>query len=213
MDNENKEKYPVPKEGNDNSAHISNVNVGDGDVFIGNKTEYNFSVEAPKVDPKAIMMLVEQYKDVDCKDPKFLAIKEELDDYNLPRKDRPIVGLEGKLKAGARSDLYYEARLQKDKFAKRLSRYEFSAHHCAIHLNLLGRIEERFNSKIRPLIDGGAPNEAIDHAISELIIEPFSEEVSPADPTLTAKIVRGMLFLLTGNCYLRWSKNDSISPS
>jgi len=206
------ENYPVPSKGYfDNS--MSKVHADNGDVFIGEKKVYNMNLSPPQVNPKNILILVSKYKDLDCEDPEFLAIKEELDDYNKPRPDRPVVGLEGKLTQGNRLDLFSDARFQKDKFAKRLSRYEFSTHHCAIHLNLLSRIEEKFNSKIKPLIEAEMSSEEIDFAISVLIVEPLAEEVSPADPTITAKIIRGMIFLLTGNCYLRWNHNDSISSS
>lgn len=184
---------------------ISDVEVENGDVFIGNK--YSLKFEAPKIDPQKILLLVQQFKELDCESEEFLSLKDELDDYSKPRDQRDIIGLINKLEDGGRDDLITVATDYKDKFAKRLSRYEFSTHHCAIHLTLLGKIEERFNSLIVPLIKEGKDSEVIDLAIAKLIVEPIAEEVAPADPTLNAKQIRGMIFLLTGNCYIRWSQS------
>lgn len=186
--------------------HLSEVKAENGDVFIGQKTiQYSLSFQAPKIDPKAILLLVKHFKEVDSESEEYLAMKEELDDYNKPRDQREIIGLVKKLEDGGRNDLITDATCYKDKFAKRLSRYEFSTHHCAIHLRFLGKIEESFNSFIVPMIKAGKDSAVIDLAIAKLVVQPLAEEVAPADPSLTAKQIRGMMFLLTGNCYIKWS--------
>lgn len=185
-------------------ARISDVKIGSGDAFIGTKNQYSFNFEAPKVNPQAILTLVEQYRNIDCESEEFRSIKDELEEYDKPRPARDIIGLPSKLKAGGREDLLEDATACKDKFAKRLSKYEFSSHHAAIHLNFLSRIEEKFNSLIVPMIKNGESSTVIDLAISQLIIQPLADEVAPADATLTSKKIRGMMFLLTGNCYLNW---------
>jgi len=185
---------------------LSNITTDSGDVFSGIKNQYSFNFNAPEIDYKGILLLVQQYKNIDCESDEFIAMKEELDDYNKPRPNRDIIGLSNKLTDGNREDLIPDATYFKDKFAKRLSRYEFSTHHSAIHLTLLSKIEERFNSFIVPMIKKGEEPLVIDMAISRLVIQPLADEVAPADPTLTAKQIRGMMFLLTGNCYVKWSK-------
>ncbi|WP_100914103.1 ABC-three component system protein [Pseudoalteromonas spongiae] len=185
---------------------IRDVETDSGDIFIGNK-QLNFNFEVPKVDSDSILKLVDEYKKISCESDEFRAIKEELEDYKKPRPNRDIIGLENKLMDGNRKDLIEEAKEYKDKFAKRLMRYEFSTHQTAIHLTLLGKIEERFNTYIVPLIKNGSENEKVDLAISTLIIQPLSQEVMAADPTLTAKQIRGMMYMMTGNCYLKWSKS------
>jgi hypothetical protein len=186
---------------------IYGVESQDGDVFIGNKTQNIFNFETPKVDSEGIFKLVEKYKEISNNSDEFRAIKEELDDYNKPRPNRKIIGLKNKLIDGNRYDLLEDAKDYKDKFAKRLLRYEFSTHHTVIHLTLLSKIEERFNSYIVPLFKKNEGDDVIDLAISRLIIQPLSEEVMAVDPSLTAKKIRGMMFLMTGHCYLKWSKS------
>ena len=186
---------------------ISNIKTHSGDVFTGIKNQYSFNFNPPEVDSKRILLLVDKYKNIDTESDEFIAMKEELDDYNKPRPNRDIIGLVNKLTAGNREDLIPDAMDFKDRFAKRLSKYEFSTHHSVIHLTLLSKIEERFNSFIVPMIKKEADPLVIDMAISNLVIQPLADEVSPADPTLTAKQIRGMMYLLTGNCYVKWSKS------
>lgn len=184
---------------------ISNARTGTGDIFIGSKeTEYNFNFEPPRVNPEQILLLVDKYRGVDCESKEFIAIKEELEEYQTPRPGREIIGLENKLKAGNREDLIPMAKEYKKKFASRLMRYELCTHTSAIHLNIMGKIEEKFNSTIIPMIENNENRNVVDLAISKLIIEPLSDEVAVADPTLTPKQVRGMMYLLTGNCFLKW---------
>lgn len=184
---------------------ISNAKTESGDIFIGSKdTHYNLNFDPPRINPEQILLLVERYKDIDCDSNEFIAIKEELEEYRSPKPGRNIIGLENKLEAGGREDLISNAKDYKDKFARRLMRYELCTHTSAIHLNIMGRIEEKFNSTIIPLIESRAHKNVVDLAISKLIIEPLADEVSAADPTLTPKQVRGMMYLLTGNCFLQW---------
>lgn len=193
-----------------NPQHISENEINyakteSGDIFIGSKdVHYNLNFDPPQINPEKILLLVERYKDIDCESNEFLAIKEELEEYKSPKPGRVIIGLENKLEAGGREDLIVNAKDYKDKFARRLMRYELCTHTSAIHLNIMGRIEEKFNHIITPLIESRTDKNVVDLAISKLIIEPLADEVSAADPTLTPKQVRGMMYLLTGNCFLQW---------
>lgn len=181
---------------------LSDIQVDNGDAFIGVKNI--IKIERILSNPQNILLLIQQYENIDCASEKFLAMKDELDSYIKPREERDIIGLEQKLTDGGRANSVLAATELKDKFSKRLARYEFSSHMSALHLNLLTKIEEKFNSHIYPLIQSGHSIDVIDQLISEVIIQPLAEEVAPADASLTAKHVRGMMYLLTGNCHLKW---------
>ncbi|MCO4794298.1 MAG: hypothetical protein KC493_11325 [Bacteriovoracaceae bacterium] len=184
---------------------IEGVEVDEGDVFIGVKNELTFV--KPDVNPKAILALVERYKDLPEDDIDFLEMKNELEDYRQPRPNREIIGVEAKLKAGNRAELINIAKEYKSDANERLAKYEFSSHASAIHLTIMTKIEEKFNSYIVPIIQAGVSNEIIDKAISTIVIEPLYDEVRVADITLSPKRIRGMMFLMTGNCHIKWSKD------
>jgi hypothetical protein len=183
---------------------ISNANAG-GDIISGVKNESNLNITIPSPDPDKIQKIITHSKQLAADSPQYLDMLEQLSSYERPRAGRPILGLMGKLKAGNREDLYDDAEFYKDKFAQRLARHQFSTQAVAIHLYFLTQINERFSSKILPLIKDGFSTTSIDSAISDLIIQPFVSEVITADPTMNADIIRGMLYFLTGNCHIKWS--------
>ena len=186
----------------DNEIH--NVRA-DRDVVLGAKHESHFSITIPAPDPETIQKIITYSKQLAADSPQYLDMLEQLSSYEKPRPGRAILGLMGKLKAGNREDLYDDAEFYKDKFAQRLARHQFSNQAVAIHLYFLTQINERFSSKILPLIKDGFSTTSIDSAISDLIIQPFVSEVITADPTMNADIIRGMLYFLTGNCHIEWS--------
>jgi hypothetical protein len=192
-----------------NLSAISGVDISDvkagGDVFVGVKSESNLNISIPAPDPEKIQKIITLSKQLAANSPQYLDMLEQLSNYDKPRPGRSILGLKGKLKAGNREDLYDDAEFYKDKFAQRLARLQFSNQAVAIHLYFLTQINERFSSKILPLIKDGFTTTAIDSAISDLIIQPFVSEVITADPTMNADIIRGMLYFLTGNCHIKWS--------
>jgi hypothetical protein len=175
------------------------------DMIFGAKYESNLNITIPAPDPEKIQKIITHSKQLAADSPQYLDMLEQLSSYEKPRPDRPILGLKGKLKAGNREDLYDDAEFYKDKFAQRLARHQFSNQAVAIHLYFLTQINERFSSKILPLIKESYSTTAIDSAISDLIIQPFVSEVITADPTINADIIRGMLYFLTGNCHIKWS--------
>jgi hypothetical protein len=185
-------------------VEITDVDV-DGDLIVGVKNESNFNITIPAPDPEKIQKIIDHSKQLAADSPQYLEMLEQLSSYEKPRPGRPILGLMGKLKAGNREDLYDDAEFYKDKFAQRLARHQFSNQAVAIHLYFLTQINERFSSKILPLIKENFTTTAIDSAISDLIIQPFVSEVITADPTMNADIIRGMLYFLTGNCHIKWS--------
>jgi len=194
---------------NQNLPTISGVDISDvkagGDIFVGVKNESNLNITIPAPDPEKIQKIINHSKKLAADSPQYLDMLEQLSSYEKPRPGRPILGLMGKLKAGNREDLYDDAEFYKDKFAQRLARHQFSNQAVAIHLYFLTQINERFSSKILPLIKDGYSTTSIDSAISDLIIQPFVSEVITADPTMNADMIRGMLYFLTGNCHIKWS--------
>jgi len=189
---------------NISSVGLDNVEAGK-DLIIGTKSVSNLSIIIPASDPEKIQKLITTSKQLAADSPEYLDMLEQLSCYEKPRPGRPILGLKGKLKAGNREDLYEDAEFYKDKFAKRLAKYQFSNQAVAIHLYFLTQINERFSSKILPLIKDNYATTDIDSAISDFIIQPFVSEVITADPSINADIIRGMLYFLTGNCHIRWS--------
>lgn len=182
---------------------IKSVDTGGGGFVVGTQQNFNFIV--PKPNPDKLLKLVEKFKNITEESPEFQDLVEFLDDYKRPRPGRKIIGLENKLIAGARETDIEDATYLKARFARRFARYQLSSQHMAIHKYLLSQINERFRSKIKPYIKEGHPRIFIDAAVSDLIIQPFVDEVIEADPSIDADIIHGMLYFLTGNCHIEWT--------
>lgn len=180
---------------------ISDVNTSGGDLVVGKKETYQF------VSPNTnkIAEIIELSKSYAEESEDYKELVEELESYQKPRPNRDIIGLENKLKLANMENLLEDAFYLKDKAARRLARHQFSSHKMAVHIYLFGKIHEQFNCKILPEIKNGLTSDEVNQFISDIIVTPVAEEAAPADPSINADIVRGMLYFLTGNCHIKWS--------
>lgn len=124
-----------------------------------------------------------------------------------------VLGLDEKLRLGDRTDLTEFALVAKDRFSKCLLRHEYSPAAQEIYAFLLAKIYQIFVTIIYPEICRGASAAEIDKLLVaeiydkvEALLEDNPLEISPEE-------VMGMLYWLTGNCHLRWSKHANLQPS
>ena len=129
---------------------------------------------------------------------------EDLSDFMKPRPNREIIGLENKLVAGGREDEVDDAEYLKLKFSKRLVADELSESVQVVYAHILAYINSTFALIVKPLIRDGQSHAAIDGKVYEQIVDPIYNDVALADIGITADHIRGMLYYLTGNCYVRW---------
>lgn len=121
-------------------------------------------------------------------------------------EDREVIGLEAKLKRGNRNDLLADAKRCKLMFAKRLQRNELSVSAQKAYAHILAHINTAFANIIKHQIRSGATAQEIDMSIYENIIVPLYDIVSDNPLDITMDHIRGMLYYLTGNCYISWEK-------
>lgn len=130
----------------------------------------------------------------------------QLEVYTRQVADEKVVGLEGKFAAADRESEVEMAAVMKESIYADLRENLFSPTYQRIAATLMGKIYESFRNNVKPLVDESASNKEIDEAISTLVVAPIIDELSACpdfydDPV---RIVRGMLYFLTGNCHLRW---------
>lgn len=181
--------------------NISSVETDGGDFVLGTKS--TIVVVGPN--RNKITEIIELSKSYAEESDDYRELVEELESYQKPRPNREIVGLENKLRLASMEELLEDAFYLKDKTARRLARHQFSSQKMAVHIYLFGKIREQFNSNILPIIKNGLSPDEVNQVISNVIVSPISEEVAPADPSINADIVRGMLYFLTGNCHIKWN--------
>jgi len=129
---------------------------------------------------------------------------EELKRFCEPVEANPI-GVEQKLLDGGRADLIEFALQAKEQFAKKLARNTFFESAQEIHALLLSKIYSVFWNEIIPQIRAGASRAIIDVLVRERIIDPIVGELQSTPFRYYDEHVHGMLYYLTGNCYVKWT--------
>jgi len=134
------------------------------------------------------------------------AFIEELEHFNTPRANETIIGLENKLIAGNRQSFIDFAKDHKDRFHRKLFKFQFSEAAQKINCHLLALVELYFLYEIHPLICQGEADQIINSKIIEKIITPLLNELDENLLGYSADDINGMIYFLTGNCYIKWIK-------
>jgi len=123
------------------------------------------------------------------------------------KSEGDVIGLDEKLRLGERADIIKLAIEAKERFSKCLLRHEYSPAAQEIYAFLLAKTYQIFVTIIYPQICRGSTAAEIDRLLVtevydkvEALLEDNPLEISPEE-------VMGMLYWLTGNCHLQWSKN------
>lgn len=170
------------------------------DLIIGSC--YKFS--EVKSRSNALLHLLERSKKLCVEDPEYRYMLEDLQEFLDPRPGRKIIGLESKLKEGNRLDLLDDALILENKFARRVTKNQFSSSDEIIFFHCLSKINSSFTAYIKPLFKNTVEDAIIDRMLYEKVVEPLYEEVSEATVAVSVDLIRGMVFFLTGKCHLRW---------
>ncbi len=137
------------------------------------------------------------------KDENFQEFIEELQNY-MQRVPGELRNLEKKLSDAGRNDLLPDAINLKENFAKKLCKHTFSPIAQKIFTHILAMINTCFI--INPLIKEGNTAKIIDKAIYKEITEKIYNDIGDSKLSITMDDIRGMLYYLTGNCYIEWDK-------
>jgi len=127
-------------------------------------------------------------------------------DYYYNKRQEDVIGLEEKLKEGNREELIYFATDFKDRFHRKLYQYQFSDAAQNILLHLLAEVQSRFINEVYPLICKNEEPGIVNATITERLIEPIKEQLDENLLGITVQHINGMLYFLTGNCHLKWTK-------
>jgi hypothetical protein len=118
-------------------------------------------------------------------------------------RDFPL-GLAKKLARAQRDDLVDKAMTLKERLSKKLQEKVLYASAQELFAFLLADVEARFEAYVAPIIARHATREQVDAAVQERVVEPVIASLEDNDLGLTAADVRGMVYLLTGNCHIDW---------
>jgi len=154
-----------------------------------------------------IERLTEKFRVERAGDIVFSETIAKLEHYQTQVPDDPVIGVEDKLNAAGWSPQQVEfAKKTKELFVKKILEFQLSESAQRIEALLLAEVYSRFHLAIAPLIDSDAELAAINRAVQNEIINPIQEMLGENVLELYADEIDGMLYFLTGNCHIRWTK-------
>jgi len=173
-------------------------NIAGRDINI--KT-YNF--EAIKVSYDKLSQLFAKIEEERKSNAPLNQFIEELERFTKP-KSGVVKTLEQKLTEGEMQSFIEYALDAKETYSKFLMKHQFLKSAQEINVYLLALVRTYFNHQIYPVIQSGADQAAIGNLIVKNIVEPILAQLKEDTLGFTAEHIDGMLYFLTGNCYLEW---------
>lgn len=152
--------------------------------------------------------LQERFEQERATNADFRAVVEQLEYYKEPI-DQPPIGLEKKLELGGRHSYIPEALRSKELFAKLMTRYNLSEAAQLVFAFCLGRVEQLFTARVVPLINQGTGFDEVDSVLMIQVVQPVLDELEVNFLSLTPQSIKGMVYYLTANCFLRWHQQKS----
>ncbi len=184
----------ITQTGNTAGKHMAGESIYDSSTT-------NILPSAPKTPLK---IMAENYRhevEEDSVQQKFI---EELLNYMKRVPGHEQRDLEDKLVAADRHDLINDAKKLKEKFAKKLYKHTFSPVAQNIFVHILAQINSCFRLKIKPMISENISPRLVDNAIYDEIVKAIYLEVGNSELKINMDDIHGMLYYLTGNCYIEW---------
>jgi len=190
-----------------NSTTVCQEGNSAGGNIVGRDLVNNFNnvYEAPKPPSPSVRLLklLEHLRAEVKADNRISTVLDELLRFQEPAPMNTR-SLEQKLQAGDRADLIKVAQWSKETFTKKLAKFSFFQSAQEVHSLVLARIWSVYTHQVYPLIKKGTDRIHVEASIQELIVIPLVEELSSPPLRYQDPEVYGMLYFLTGNCYIEW---------
>jgi hypothetical protein len=170
---------------------------------VNDSRTYNLLIPRPQI--TRIRALLDKFREENGVAEQCASTIESLQHYLDVLDPTRVLGVEAKLEGADRSTEVVKALKLKEHFFKLLSRLTFSRSAQEVFACLLGDIEFRFDTHVRPLIQAKSSPAEVDAAVLQHVIQPVLNEVAENDMGINIHELRGMLYFLTGNCHIDWS--------
>ncbi len=150
--------------------------------------------------------MVRLHKKFEMERANSVTFRETIDalQYFQDSVDIVPMGLEKKLELAGRQMDIPQALRAKELFVKCIARYSLSESAQTVIAYCLGKIHELFKANVSPLIGQGVSAQTIDAAVFTTVIQPVLAELEVNFLGLMPHELRGMVYYLTGNCFIDW---------
>jgi hypothetical protein len=191
----------------DNDISLSNSTVGG--KFTGRDDISDNSLHISNTYERSAYLqdLYSKFQEEKNTNPELRELCEELDYFNSQIANETIVGLDNKLIAGNREKILSYAKSVKEKFHKKLMKTsQYSSIAQDINVFILSKVRRSFMMEVYTLICNNESEEKINVLITERIINPVKAELGLNLFKYDEDDIMGMIFFLTGNCHIKWTK-------
>ena len=148
--------------------------------------------------------LIKGYLEEAKGNPAIPAIVAGLQHYMNVSPD--VRGIEEKFIQADRIDHLEEALVLKERAYQKIMRYQFSSNAQEIFAFLLAELHTNFQQIVWPAVLDGAGRSQIDELVLTKVLEPALQRLEQNPLKVFKDEIRGLLFFLTGNCWIAWKK-------
>lgn len=174
-----------------------------GPVHIGDQHNHYAAIDETGFRKKVMTSLKNKESVNSCID--------ELATFMNKKTEESTIGLEQKLTEAGYIDFLERAMETKEHFVKLLSKNMYSISFQKIIYAAIDEAISSFIYVIRPIIDSGSPPSQVMNRVSDQIFERLYRDVADIDEFDFEKCtIEGLVFFLTGNCFLKWAQNADI---
>jgi len=181
-----------------------NITAG-GTVVGGNLTQKTVNIREVERINKILDKLFKQYSNDKNTGKTTDTVVASLNEFAIETDPALLEkDLEQKLADAGRLELFKEGLIYKEMFRQKIERYRLFPSAQEIYAYLLGIVLTRFNDFVKPAIDEGLSTAEIKSVIHEQILEAITLMIPDAEPTCDYPSLSGMVYFLTGNCFIEW---------
>jgi len=154
---------------------------------------------------KALKELLAEHEIEKKLDREYKDFSEELNKFFGKCIKKKMRNLDQKLEDGGRDYLIEYAMQAKEKVSMKILNLSFYRSAQEVYTYLLTNIRTAFLHQVQSKIkSGNFQNHEIDDIVKELIIDPYLHNLASSSLKITQDELYGILYFLTGNCYIEW---------
>lgn len=193
-----------------NKASLNNVNAG-GNVVGRDLHDHSTQIINNYVPPviyrqdHRLRELVEAHEKEIQKDEQYREFSSQLNNFLERKVEGKLRDLGQKLTDGNRDFLLDYAMDVKERVSKKIMRFSHYKSAQELYTYIITNIRATFLHEISPRIKSGDfKSYQISDLVEEKIIQPVLDSVHGCSLNIDKDELYGLLYILTGNCYIEW---------
>jgi|TARA_R110001599_G_scaffold110770_1_gene274803 hypothetical protein len=184
---------------------IAGKNVTGRDDNSVNNNTYNLNAPIVYKSDVNLQKLIDAHEKEIESDPKYKEFTERLHQFLYKEVEGELRDLKQKLDDADREHLIFFAMDVKERVTKKIQKSSHYQSAQQIYTYLLSNIRVAFQHEVYGRIKSAKfESYEIDEIVTEKIVEPYLNSVEGCSLNIDKEEIYGLLYILTGNCYIQW---------